>query len=563
MINKKVTFKDFDKLSLKPFAENLLQIMEKGIDSSIGDVGEKGSYTISLNAEFGNGKTTFLKMFEHFINEEKSNYVVVFTNAWESDFYGEPVIAILSEFVNWLEQQAQAQELEKEPEQQGQTQQQGSEVTLKSKEINQSETKYVNHREQKQPIKTQKTNQKQENSIEKENTNPTSNDYHSRNDCHSRESGNPEKQHIVSTKIKEVIGTLARYKIVKAGGILANQIIQSKFGIDMEKLKDHLTCKNKKDTQKTDQNKSLGKNVLEEFNQRKEAIKQIKHIISEYFNKDKKLLIIVDELDRTRPDYAVHFLEDMKHFFDIKNVVFLMAVNRQQMEATVKCLYGQGLNFEGYYRKFFKQEMNLPDPYKEAQRLVDSLIQKTSVKYNPQTNDRSYRVSNSYLSCRMFGLTLREVEQFVRIFEMILGDEKHSERWVYQDAYSFFICLYMKEKKIFRKILNGQFTVDNFIQFIDNKNFDYKLNQAKEDRPSISDNSIIYNNNILIGHIACSFVTHQSREKNVQKIQNAGFRIGLNGNNPFVTHVMTLTEFDQPAVKICEKINQCKSAFKN
>ena len=64
-------------------------------------MGEKRSYTISLNAEFGNGKTAFLKMFEHFIRTEKeNNYDVLFIDAWRSDFYGEPVIAILSELVN-------------------------------------------------------------------------------------------------------------------------------------------------------------------------------------------------------------------------------------------------------------------------------------------------------------------------------------------------------------------------------------------------------------------------------------------------------------------------------
>ena len=100
-VNKKdnkqdqVTFDSFDKLKLKFFAERLIQVMEKGVNSS---VGEKGSYTVSLNAEFGNGKTTFLKMFEHFIkNEKNQNYNLLSINAWESDFYPEPVIAILSE----------------------------------------------------------------------------------------------------------------------------------------------------------------------------------------------------------------------------------------------------------------------------------------------------------------------------------------------------------------------------------------------------------------------------------------------------------------------------------
>lgn len=54
-----------------------------------------------MNAEFGNGKTTFLEMFEDFI-KENGNYNVLFINAWEGDFYSEPVISILSEFADWM-----------------------------------------------------------------------------------------------------------------------------------------------------------------------------------------------------------------------------------------------------------------------------------------------------------------------------------------------------------------------------------------------------------------------------------------------------------------------------
>lgn len=71
----RITFKDFDKLNLKSFGEDLFQIIGKGVDSS---VGEQGAYTISLNAEFGNGKTTFLEMFKHFIEDEKMKIIMCF-----------------------------------------------------------------------------------------------------------------------------------------------------------------------------------------------------------------------------------------------------------------------------------------------------------------------------------------------------------------------------------------------------------------------------------------------------------------------------------------------------
>ena len=517
----RITFDEFDKLNLKAFAENIFQIMEKGTSTPIGDIGQKGSYPISLNALFGNGKTTFLKMFEHFIKTEKQqSYDVLFINAWESDFYNEPVIAILSELANKLEPK--------------------------------NDPSHRHSRESGNP------------GFNKQTDDPSHR--------HSRESGNPENQSATSdtsNKIKEVVGILANYKITKATGNIANQIIQNYTGFNLKAVMDSYQSKSNKNLQPESQQQwsVLGKNVLNEFNQRKQAIRDIKEIIVEYTNnKQKKLLIIVDELDRTRPDYAVHFLEDMKHFFDIENVVFLVAVNRQQMEATVKCLYGQSLNFDGYYSKFFKTEIDLPDPYKSAQTLVDDLIKKTNIKYNQ--GDRGYRVSNSYLSCKMFNLTLREVEQFIRIYEMILGDDQNTAKWVYQDAYSFFIGLFMKEKEVFQKILDGKFTVTNFIDFINKRDIGYKLNSKAD---SSYEKNIIDKNNGFLGQMACSFIkgglfpSNEPAKQN-QKDGNLIIQTFQSINEDYIQRMFDpmngFSEYGQPAVQICKTINQHKSVFK-
>ncbi len=71
------------------------------------------------------------------------------------------------------------------------------------------------------------------------------------------------------------------------------------------------------------------------------------------------LVVIVDELDRCRPDYAVSMLETIKHFFDIEGVVFLLAVNRSQLDESVRTLYGTVKDPESYFRRFFDVELRL------------------------------------------------------------------------------------------------------------------------------------------------------------------------------------------------------------
>lgn len=84
-----------DLMNLESFAENLLK---HAITESIVNT---GSAVISLNAEFGMGKSYFLKMFEKFLNEKQINCLSI--NSWENDFYNEPLIVLLCEFNIFLE----------------------------------------------------------------------------------------------------------------------------------------------------------------------------------------------------------------------------------------------------------------------------------------------------------------------------------------------------------------------------------------------------------------------------------------------------------------------------
>ena len=100
LANKKMTFEDFDKLNLKSFGKDIVKIIEN--DKTLSN--DQRSCTISLNADFGQGKTIFLEMLKNFIEKEKGDkYTVLFIDAWKGDFFKEPIITILSEFLEYLE----------------------------------------------------------------------------------------------------------------------------------------------------------------------------------------------------------------------------------------------------------------------------------------------------------------------------------------------------------------------------------------------------------------------------------------------------------------------------
>ena len=67
-------------------------------------------------------------------------------------------------------------------------------------------------------------------------------------------------------------------------------------------------------------------------------------------------MVMIDELDRCRPSYAVEFLETAKHLFVVNQVVFVLAINRKQLAHAVRALYGNEFEAEAYLRRSLDPE---------------------------------------------------------------------------------------------------------------------------------------------------------------------------------------------------------------
>lgn len=53
----------------------------------------QSGYTLSINADWGYGKTTFVKMWN--VELQKEGYKTIYFNAWESDFVADPMMALI------------------------------------------------------------------------------------------------------------------------------------------------------------------------------------------------------------------------------------------------------------------------------------------------------------------------------------------------------------------------------------------------------------------------------------------------------------------------------------
>ena len=77
------------------------------------------------------------------------------------------------------------------------------------------------------------------------------------------------------------------------------------------------------------------------------------------------LVVVIDELDRCRPSYAAELLEIAKHLLAVDHIVFVLAVNRDELAHSIRSLYGNDFDGERYLRRFFDIDLRLPEPSRE------------------------------------------------------------------------------------------------------------------------------------------------------------------------------------------------------
>ena len=79
-----------------------------------------------------------------------------------------------------------------------------------------------------------------------------------------------------------------------------------------------------------------------------------------------QLVILIDELDRCRPDFAVDLLERVKHYFNCPGISFVFSVNLVQLEHAIKTRYGANFDSRRYLKRFFDLELKLPQVTSES-----------------------------------------------------------------------------------------------------------------------------------------------------------------------------------------------------
>ena len=130
---------------------------------------------------------------------------------------------------------------------------------------------------------------------------------------------------------------------------------------------------------------------------------------------DFPLTILVDELDRCRPSFALGLLERIKHLFDVEDVAFVLLVNQEQIESYINKVYGE-VDARGYLLKFGNLFAELPCRTSE-----DSLVHESGRRHYCGTlathhglnkqRESVLQTSSVALFAEHLDLSLREIEK--------------------------------------------------------------------------------------------------------------------------------------------------------
>lgn len=347
-----------DHLSRQPFIDLLKNIIANQSANSKG-------YSIAIDGEWGSGKTWVLNELE---NQLDKGYLVFNYNAWQNDFYKEPLVAILSILISSL-----------------------------------------------QDLKT--LNEK---------------------------NGNTK---IISKSITTLLK-------------LAGSVVEKKWGINPSEI-----FESTKDLTVAISDKKLTKEDFNSLLPLENTLKVIKEVLNN-ISKKYKIILIVDELDRCLPEYAIKVLERLHHVCNEMPVFQIIAINKKDLSFGIAKVFGmnnQNIDIEKFADKYLQKFIQLTIPLNNGQiSNEEDILSGIDEGFTPAIAiDKNYLIQ--FYQQLMNGIpprTQEYIKQQVTLIHKLTVLSGHS---LAEYSYGILCCelMYCIEKLIFRKKPNFKLEIDN------------------------------------------------------------------------------------------------------
>ena len=186
---------------------------------------------------------------------------------------------------------------------------------------------------------------------------------------------------------------------------------------------------------------------------------------------NRPLIVIIDELDRCRPTYAIELLETAKHLFSVDNIVFVLGINIVEMSHSIRALYGSKFDAEGYLRRFIDFDYRLPEAThkltpvltKGREKFIIEMLEIIRFKeYCERTKDRFYEQGRELLLhfFRSPSLSLRRVAQSLLRLGMVIEMLSDADHQSFIHTISVLLIIRTADRKLYQRLLRGEATDD-------------------------------------------------------------------------------------------------------
>lgn len=186
--------------------------------------------------------------------------------------------------------------------------------------------------------------------------------------------------------------------------------------------------------------------------------------------KKPNLVVFIDELDRCRPNFAIELMERIKHLFDIPNIIFVLSIDKQQLEASTAAVYGAAINAAEYLRRFIDLEYGIPAT--NSKRYTENLMKRFDLdpvfaerKGSEVAYDRSNFIEFFTLLANAMGLSLRARERCITRLQVVM-DQTPSNHYLDPILVALLIVLRSNNTALFNGVISGAASADTVMKFL-------------------------------------------------------------------------------------------------
>ena len=186
----------------------------------------------------------------------------------------------------------------------------------------------------------------------------------------------------------------------------------------------------------------------------------------------KPLILIIDELDRCRPLYAIEMLETIKHLFSVENIVFVLVVNLKELSHSIHAVYGEQFDVDSYLQRFRDIDFRLPDANRERISFINKCFLSEGVMdYAARTDCRDPRPRIDWSKklyedfAITYGWSLRDIEQQLKRLEATYSIMRN-DYVVLIESFTLLLILRHLDAEALDQLIRGEMTDLEYINSV-------------------------------------------------------------------------------------------------